>query len=63
MAVEHGYIKFLIKNNDQKSMKNAYSINQSDRLSFNFMNKPLINNSSGRGTERRDVYGITTEDT
>ena len=36
---------------------------QSDRLSLNFVNKPSVNNLSGRGTERRDVYGITTEDT
>ena len=34
-------------------MQNAYSINQSDRLSLNFMNKPLINNLSGQSTERR----------
>ena len=54
---------FKIENNDQKSMQNAYPKNQSDRLSLNFMNKPLINNLSCRGTERRDVYGITTEDT
>ena len=44
-------------------MQNVYSINQSDGLSLNFMNKPLINKLSGRGTERRHLYGITTEDT
>ena len=48
MAVENGYIKFQIENNDQKSIQNAYSINQSD----SFMNKPLINNLSGQSTER-----------
>ena len=44
-------------------MQNAYPKNQSDRLSLNFMNKPWKNHLSGRGAERRDVYGITTEDT
>ena len=34
-------------------MQNDYSINQSDGLSLNFMNKSLINILSDRGTERR----------
>ena len=47
------YNKFWIENNGQKSMQNTYSINQSDTLPLNFMNKPFVNNLSHRGTERR----------
>ena len=53
------YIKCSVKNNDQKSMQNAYSINKSDTL--NFMNKSLVNDLSGGETERRareDAYYI-----
>ena len=59
LAVEHGIHQVLIKNNDQKSMQNAYSINKCDTL--NFMNKSLVKDLSGRGTERRareDTYYI-----
>ena len=53
MAVEHGKHQVLTENDDQKSMKNAYSINQSDTLPLHFMNKPFVNNLFGRGTELR----------
>ena len=44
-------------------MQNANSINQSDTLPLEFMNKPLVNYLSGLGTGGRLIYGINTEDT
>ena len=34
-------------------MQNAYSINQSETLPLNYVNKPLVNNLSDRGTGQR----------
>ena len=36
-----------------KTMTKNYSMNESDTLSSQFMNNPLVNNLSGRGTGQR----------